>query len=117
MHPARKILVGFMEGRPTDAAIVEHIDECEFCRTYCDNYKQLLDSIDCVSNIDQASVDQAAARLFEEAAPAKVISLNRMETHRSLGQRILAADGEQTSSTELQNLATWFSQERISSSV
>ncbi|MGB5105322.1 MAG: hypothetical protein WBP29_11915 [Candidatus Zixiibacteriota bacterium] len=112
MHPLYKELDAFVEGRQVDPAIIDHINNCEFCRTYCERWKLLLDSVDSTKIPAQADLDAAAEKIFAAQPPAKIINLTSMTTQRLPEQRVLAADGGQTGDPELQNLATWFSQEQ-----
>lgn len=112
-HPSHTELRWFVDGLLAAAhrkTVQEHLESCEFCREFCDNYRMLQDSShESETHNTTGAADQAADRLFAAAMRGLVISLSRLEERSLLTTHSLAADGEPRSPT-VESLATYYSE-------
>ncbi len=114
VHPAHSELNLYLDNRLADKNRVEqisaHLDECEFCSEYCDNYrryqKSLVDSQ--TSGISEAA-QKTADRVYCSTFAGDIIQLRPLAEQNYAGTLYLAADGgEQT--PKVINVATLYSE-------
>lgn len=110
MHPSAKELRRFLENRldePSAGRIREHLQQCEFCRGFCENQRLFLDS---VSRAAEEAIPtkalQLADRLYKDALAGKIISLEPLLSEVSAPPLHLAADGDKEFTPHVQNLTT-----------
>lgn len=113
MHPSRQELQAFLEKKltaPTAPAepanqtrlreIQSHIEDCDFCAEFCDNYQQLTEPLD-VTGDDQLpeKISQLADKLHRAALLGATIELKPLANNTAAGTTItLAADGHDDAS-------------------
>lgn len=116
VHPTKDELNLFVSNRLTDTArlqpIETHIAECEFCREYCDLYRQEQALQTEADNMEITETDRLIAdRIYNQAMAGRVIPLNVMTAAQSPGQTHIAADGTGRTIKPTINLATLYSEE------
>ena len=96
MHPdhmeLRRYCDGTLSGTEADG-VEEHVQDCKFCREFCDEYRVLSSSIDepaAESLPDQ--VKDLADRIFRTALSGRMIPLSPFESGCSPEPSCLAAD-------------------------
>lgn len=115
MHPPKDKLKLFVERRLDISeveSIKDHLEDCEFCRQFCENYRLLLDSLNRAKNekIPPAALE-LANRIFRQAMKANVIPLFPLTTAETESAVLLAADGQEKPSPTVQNLTTLYSED------
>ncbi len=112
MHPPREKLKHFVEGSLSGVEsdqVALHVETCEFCREFCDNYAALIESTRAISG--EALPDRAlkmADKLYRQALGGKIISLSPLGGDAPVSDMLLAADGPAERSPRVQNLATHY---------
>jgi len=109
MHPLKAMLRRYIDGLLDDKAerveIESHLNECEFCREYCENYRELNNALD--SPIETSrELGQLADRLYKNAFKSNIIELTSISSPDSKPGYSLAADGEAESKKGIYSLAT-----------
>lgn len=109
MHPPktdlRRYIDGLLEDKANIAALEKHLDECEFCRDYCDNYRELI-SIEDTPTDSSAEFDKLAGQLYQNAFNRNVIKLFPISFEEDRQGFSLAADGEPEKKKGIYSLAT-----------
>jgi len=113
MHFDRKELRQYVNQSLTDdkmiAEISSHVNECEFCREYCEEYRIVLDSEKSAQAIQIPSrAFKVMDLLYKESLSGKIISLKRLE-HNSARIFQLAADSGEKRKPEIENIANMYS--------
>lgn len=110
MHPSAKELRRFLENRldePSVGRIREHLQQCEFCREFCDSYQLFLDSISRASKEGlPPKALQLADRLYHDALQGKIVCLTPLMAGDIEVPLALAADGDKEFAPHVQNLTT-----------
>ncbi len=116
IHPSKHALNLFVENKLEDssrgAEIARHLEECEFCRQYCDNYR-----LYCEAGAEAAkgAISQAAwrlaDRLYQQALSGKIVPLQFLPTDGAYERMLLAADSDSDFAPPVINLATLYSEE------
>ncbi len=112
-HPTHNELKLLVEERTPDTATREklaaHVESCEFCREYCENYRTLLQiDADSAAGLSSAAAAQSAA-LFAAARRGLVVPLSTLAALSSAAVYRLAADTE-SKPPAVESLATYFSE-------
>lgn len=109
MHPLKAMLRryfdGLLDNKAERAGIEKHLNECEFCREYCENYRNLGVALD-VPVESSPGLDELADRLYESAFRSSVIELSPISPPESRLGYFLAADGEPEKKKGIYSLAT-----------
>ncbi|MCK4301841.1 MAG: hypothetical protein KAW91_03665 [candidate division Zixibacteria bacterium] len=112
MHPPREKLKLFVEGRlggDESDQVTAHVETCEFCREFCDNYSALLESTRAVSREElPRSALKLADKLYWQALSGKIVPLSPLGGNAAAPDMLLAADGPAERSLRVQNLATHY---------
>ncbi len=114
MHPLREELIRYVDGSLNESSIArvqEHIDRCEFCRRFVENYRLFGDSL--VVAAGEAIPPRAlelADRLYRQVLAGRVIGLEPLMSDGSQSPLRLAADGEREFEPRVQNLSTFCSE-------
>jgi hypothetical protein len=116
VHPTKDELNLLVSNNLSDIAsrqlIEAHIAECEFCREYCDLYRQEQARQSGGDAMEITETDRLIAdRIYNQAMAGRVIPLNMMITAQPLGQTHMAADGGSKSIKPTINLATLYSED------
>ena len=116
VHPTKDELNLFVGNKLADGeparSIEAHIAECEFCRQYCDLYRQEQALQSEADAVEITETDRLMAdRIYNQAMAGRVIPLNMMSTGQSLGQTHMAADGSGKTIRPTINLATLYSED------
>lgn len=94
MHPSRDELSRFVSltraGQAIDASVRAHVQDCEFCREYCDNLSDFLQEEERAYQATIA-VDEIVSRLAPLSVFTRIVSLTPLDEARSREQ-LLAAD-------------------------
>ncbi len=109
MHPLKAMLRRYIDGSLDNKAerveIEEHLNECEFCREYCENYRELNNALN--SPVDSSpALDQLANRLYKNAFGSNIVELSLISSPESKPGYSLAADGEPELKKGIYSLAT-----------
>ncbi len=109
MHPLKAMLRRYIDGLLEDESekvrIEEHLGECEFCREYCENYRELNNALN--SPVDSSpALDQLANRLYKNAFGSNIVELSLISSPESKPGYSLAADGEPELKKGIYSLAT-----------
>lgn len=115
MHPSQKELELFVDNGLADssktAEISAHVEECEFCREFCENYRLYKVSIeDAAQEEIPLKALNLGGRLLTQAMSGRIIDL------RPLGEQnweklYMAADGEPDHKPGIINLGTLYSED------
>ena len=116
VHPAKNELNLFVGNKLADGGLAQsieaHIAECEFCREYCDLYRQEQAVHSEAEAMEITEYDRwKADRIHNQAIAGQVISLNVMSINRSPEQTFMAADGGGKAVRPAASLATLYSEE------
>ena len=99
LHPPRENLIAFVEKRLEQAEVEQirqHLEVCEFCREFCDDYHLLYESLRAAEQEELPPEAQALAdRLYHAALMGQVIPLQILRPGADEYELPLAADGEQ----------------------
>ncbi|MFH1891311.1 MAG: hypothetical protein ABIK83_01345 [Candidatus Zixiibacteriota bacterium] len=109
MHPSKDRLRLFAEQGMQDAAererISDHIEECEFCSEFCEDYRSYLESIEAFKDADIPILAlRSADTFFRKAVRGRSIALQPLTEDVSSPLK-LAADGSERFSPEIVNIA------------
>ncbi len=107
MHPLRSKLRRYVDGTLGDTELREisaHIAECEFCREFCDDYRELINSLN--AEADTSEIGKLGDRLFSQAFPPKIIELKPVLDEPLKPKYSLAADAEPEKRCGIYSLAT-----------
>ncbi len=112
MHPSKTDLRLFVDRRLDDSGkeseISAHLEKCEFCREFCDNYRLYIKSFEEASQEEiPEKFKKLADRIYRESFGSRIIYLTPFE--KSATSFRLAADGEKESKPNIQNLSTFYS--------
>ncbi len=116
-HPDKEKLRAYVDGyldKLSTDDIIEHVEVCEFCGEYCEEYRMLSDSISAAMSMPlPENAVKSANRIYESTFTGKIIMLNLMSVNdNSRGMDyVLAADGNIKSELPIQNIATLFSED------
>jgi len=112
VHPPREKLKRFVEGSLVGVEsnqLAAHIETCEFCREFCDNYAAFIESIREVSGEELPDKAQKLAdSLYRQALSGKTVPLSPLGGDAEAPDMLLAADGPSERSPRVQNLATHY---------
>jgi len=114
VHPDRSDLSRYCDGR-LDAAKAElisaHIEECEFCRELCSEFRALSGFVDeAIRQSRPESVDSAAGGVYSQATSGLRIRLVPSIPVGRPEQALLAADGTSAAAPRLESIGTLYSQ-------
>jgi hypothetical protein len=115
IHPPREKLTAFVRQQLADREseqIAQHLDDCEFCREFCDDYRLLQQSMTAAER-EEITLEAAtlAERLHREALTGKTISLNALRSEAGEPVLPLAADGERQDGTTADQTLTLYSEQ------
>ena len=114
MHPSRKILKLFAENRLDNQSVEsvkDHLQECEFCREFCQNYQLVVDSIEATRCEEIPPVAlELANRLYNQTIGGIIVPLLPLTSTDSKSGLNLAADGDEKHAAHVQNLTTLYSE-------
>ena len=116
IHPSKHELNLFIDNglddAPRVAEISRHLEECEFCRQYWDNYRLYCEAGD---EAAKGAISQAAwrlaDRLYQQALSGKIVPLQFLPTDGAYERMLLAADSDSDFAPPVINLATLYSEE------
>ena len=98
VHPTRERLIAFIEGQleePETGKLSGHLDDCEFCREFLDDYRLLQESLAMAEQEElPEAVRELTERLYRETLLGCVVSLEPLAAEAGLPTRALAADRE-----------------------
>ena len=114
MHPSKTELRLFVDRRLDDSGklseISAHLDECEFCREFCDNYRLYAGSLEeALGEETPEKFKKLANRLYRESFGSRIIYLIPFEKTPAMFH--LAADGTKETAVNVENLSTFYSEE------
>jgi len=113
MHPDPKELRQFVKQSLIDKKRMEkistHVNECEFCHDYCEDYRAMLDA-EAASIHGQLSPRALSAidRIHKNSIQGRIIELKRFDQPATKIYQ-LAADGEDKPKLNIENIATLYS--------
>ena len=115
MHPKKDKLVSFVEGTLNSNSMNEigkHVDSCELCREFCEDYRILVDSMvkARLKNIPPNAL-KLADRLYNDAIRANAIELSLLSSEKADNNFLLAADNQDRPIPPVRNLATLYSED------
>jgi len=115
VHPKKDKLESFVE-RTLDSSsarkIKEHVDSCEFCREFCEDYRLLADSMKKARLEDIPSKAlELADRLYNDAICANTIKFSLLSSDKTDIGFLLAADNQDRPIPPVRNLATLYSED------
>ena len=91
-----------------ESQISTHLEKCEFCREFCDNYRLYCKSIEKASREEiPEKFKKLADRLFAASFRRNIIYLTPFE--KSTASFSLAADGKKVPKAHVENLSTFYS--------
>jgi len=109
MHPLKAMLRRYIDGLLDDKAelarVEKHLEDCEFCREYCDNYRELNNALNSPAETSPA-FDQLADRLYKSAFGSNIVELSLISSPESKPGYSLAADSEPEPKKGVYSLAT-----------
>jgi len=115
MHPSKEMLEKFIRGLIEDEAIRDeirdHVEKCEFCGEYCEEYGRFLKSAGSIiqDGLPPEAIKQEE-KLFRGALSGRIIPLRSFMVESDNEITYLAADGEEKQQPRVQNLATLYSE-------
>jgi hypothetical protein len=113
MHPSRDHLIDYAVGRLEGEArlqVSRHIDKCEFCREFYDNYKLYEQALaDATREKFPSKIASLAERLYAEAFSGKIIRLEPLG-FGSAPAFHLAADGPENKTPDIISLGDFYSE-------
>jgi hypothetical protein len=114
VHFSKKEIELYADGDLNDLnkydKIAKHLEECEFCREYYDNYRLYAVSLkEAEAELLPSDSINLAEKLHREALRSKIIDLLPM-TEQTYYTSYLAADGEPAKEPALTSLATFYSE-------
>lgn len=96
VHPTREKLIAFIDGRleePETGKLSSHLEDCEFCREFIDDYRLLQQSLATAEQeVLPEAVDALAVRLYRESLLGCVVSLEPLRVDSDEQTMPLAAD-------------------------
>ncbi|MBN1212178.1 MAG: hypothetical protein JXA92_06325, partial [candidate division Zixibacteria bacterium] len=115
MHFSKKEIELFVNNELTDdrkcLEIKTHLEECEFCREYFDNYRLYIDSLKQAETEPLPPEAEVLANKLQRAASQRNI-IDLVPLIEQAGQETyLAADGESEKQPDITSLATFFSED------
>jgi hypothetical protein len=116
MHPTKQELELYADGLMDDPGrredIQAHMETCEFCREYLENYDLMRKSLDEMSEQELPAKALALAdRLYRQAFAGQVIALEILAAEKIDQPFLMAADGEEKFTPDTVSLATYYSEE------
>lgn len=115
MHPQKDELKSFVEGT-LDALssneVGKHIEACELCREFCEDYRLLIDS-EAKARLEDVPPNalKLADRLYNDALRANAIELSVLSSEKTDPDFLLAADSQGRPISSVRNLATLYSED------
>jgi len=113
MHPSQEQLRLYVENRcnALESEIIKnHLAECSDCHSFCENYRDQIDSIDEYSDdVLPKEAEDLANRLYFEALRCSPIPLSLMRSEEFESGLALAADGESEPEQHIHSIATLYS--------
>ena len=115
LHPPRERLIAFVEKRLEQAeveSIRQHLEDCEFCREFSDDYRMLHESLRAAEQEELPPEAQTLAnRLYHAALAGRVIPLKILGPGADGHELPLAADGEQQAKPSPDRALTLYSED------
>ncbi|MBU0983288.1 MAG: hypothetical protein KKA42_05430 [candidate division Zixibacteria bacterium] len=112
MHPTKEQLEQFVANvqEIPRADIEVHVRRCDFCREYCESYRQLIEYLK-EAESEPLSPDERllAESLLAQAIPTRIIDLKLLSVG-PVGPTVMAADTNHTSVGGVQCIAQWASE-------
>ena len=114
VHPPRRHLSRLVDGTleaDLSAEVVAHVENCEFCREFCEYLRQFNQAIAeaAKQELPVAALAQAD-RLYQAALVSRVIPLQMLSSETAASRMALAADSENKESDSVRNLTTLYSE-------
>jgi hypothetical protein len=116
LHPPKEKLRQFVDGKLDEISskeIVRHIEACEFCREFSEEYR-IFASVKADDGFDKSiSINGLVNKLLEKRSKSMIIPLIPLvsETKPAISPYLLAADGKPDSTPEIESLATLYSED------
>jgi len=115
MHPSRDTLKMLVELRLNEGEVIsvgDHVQDCELCKEFCDNYRSLVESIksEAQTPLSEKASDLAES-LFLPAATRRVIPLESLDASSNYGDYRIAADSSEDQPKHDFSLATLISED------
>jgi hypothetical protein len=115
MHPSQDKLRQFVESEldANEYKLIEaHLRECELCKEFCEDYSDLLDSMELSrkSEIPRKTMIMGDS-IYQEALNCAIIDLIPLKKNVSYSNMKLAADGDDAPGRKVRNLATLYSED------
>ena len=115
LHPPRETLIAFVEKRLEQAEVEQirqHLEVCEFCREFCDDYNLLHESLRAAEQEELPPEAQALAdRLYHSALMGQVIPLQILRPGADEHVLPLAADGDRQAGSSSDQALTLYSED------
>ena len=115
LHPPRETLIAFVEKRLEQTEIEQtrqHLEVCEFCREFCDDYNLLHESLRAAEQEELPPEAQALAdRLYHSALMGQVIPLQILRPGADEHVLPLAADGDRQAGSSSDQALTLYSED------
>ena len=115
LHPTRESLIAFVEKRLEQAEgqqLRQHLEVCEFCREFCDDYRLLYESLRAAQQEELPPEAQALAdRLYHAALIGQVIPLRILGPRTDGSELPLAADGDRQAGSYSDQALTLYSED------
>lgn len=96
IHPTREKLIAFIDGRldePETGKLSSHLEDCEFCREFIDDYRLLQQSLATAEQeVLPGAVEELTRRLYRESLLGCVVSLEPLRVDSDEQTMPLAAD-------------------------
>ncbi|MCK4462621.1 MAG: hypothetical protein KAW46_12515, partial [candidate division Zixibacteria bacterium] len=115
LHPPRERLIAFVEKRLEQTEIEQirqHLEVCEFCRGFCDDYRMLHESLRIAEQEELPPEAQTLAdRLYHAALAGRVIPLQILGPGADEHELPLAADGDRQAGSSSDQALTLYSED------
>ena len=114
MHPSQRDLRGYCDERLAGAAarqVAGHLEQCEFCREYCEEHRALTQAIDAAAAGTIAALDaHRVEEIHRKTLAGMVVDLAPSIPIAPQEPALLAADGGGAAAARLENLGTLYSE-------
>jgi len=113
MHPTKKELELYADGLPDDPKrredIKAHMEICEFCREYLEDFILMRKSLDEISQLElPVEALSLADKLYRQAFAGQIIPLETLASEKTDQPLLMAADGGEKFTPDTVSLATYF---------